>query len=129
MLRLRWRGMSCPQRPGYPRSRTKLRTPPVPSRFACWPFPRASPQKLDHRKPGVSIGGCAALKQRQRNRVASVGQHGADISLGNDGAIDLGVPMEPPHRLPPRDAAHVILDGVAGQDGLAKLALVDGQEI
>src|SRR5258705_307673 len=59
---------------------------------------------------------------------SSVGQHRADIGFRHDLAVDLGIAMEPPHGLFLADDAQVILDGIAGADGLAELALVDGQD-
>src|SRR6516165_10838493 len=69
-----------------------------------------------------AVGSIAAI-------VASVGQHRADISFRDGRTLDPGVAMEPPHRLAPADRTHVIFDDVAGLHGLAKLALVDGEEI
>src|ERR1700752_1647401 len=60
---------------------------------------------------------------------SSIRQHGADIGLRDDRAVDPGFAVKPPHGLAAADGAHVILDGVAGHHGLPELALVDGQEV
>src|ERR1700716_382371 len=60
---------------------------------------------------------------------SSVGQHRANVGLGNGRAIHNGVAVKPPHGLATADAAHVVFDGIAGHDRLAKLALVDGEKI
>ena len=58
-----------------------------------------------------------------------VADHGADFGFGHDLAAHLGHAAVPPHVSPLRELRHVILDGVAGQHGLAEFRLVDGQEI
>src|SRR5215471_6185863 len=80
------------------------------------PSPMAAPSSMR------AVGSIAVM-------IASVGQHRADIGFRDGRAPDLGVAMEPPHGLAAADGAHVIFDGVAGLYRLAKLALVDGQEI
>src|SRR4051812_42518597 len=58
-----------------------------------------------------------------------VRDHGADLSLGNHLARDLGLTAEPPHRLAAGDLAHVVFDGVPRPHRLAKFTFVDGEEI
>src|SRR5918995_3591632 len=53
--------------------------------------------------------------------------HRAELGLGDDLAVDLGLAAEPPHVLAPLDAVHVIFEPVAGHDRPAELGLVDGE--
>src|SRR3954463_1856982 len=55
-------------------------------------------------------------------------QHGADFRLGNERAVHLRFAPVPPHVPAVVELAHVVLDPVAGRDGLAELRLVDGHE-
>ncbi len=93
--------------------------------FRIYPSPpdrKTRTQKAQH----VDCSLCGTGCKRRLVKPGSVGQHGTHIRLGNDRAVDLGITMKPPHGLAPRDAAHVIFDGVARQNRLAELALVDG---
>src|SRR5262245_14905916 len=69
------------------------------------------------------------LRKRAILRKWSVGQHRADIGFRDHLPVDLGVAVEPPHRLAPADQPQMVLDGVTGDHGLAKFALVDSEEI
>src|SRR4051812_4417508 len=71
----------------------------------------------------------SSMASSRAGRCQSVCQHRADIGLGDDLAIYLGVAMEPPHRLFPADQVQMIFDRIARHHRLAKLALVDGEEI
>src|SRR5580698_5062890 len=66
---------------------------------------------------------------RDGEAFSSVRQHRADVGFGDGDAAYLGVAVKPPHGLAAANRAHVVFDGIAGQDRLAKLAFVDGQKI
>src|SRR5229473_4457028 len=80
-------------------------------------------------KFGPSIAADVASEPVRRVRPRSVGQHRAHVGFGCGYTVHHGVAVKPPHGLAPADAAHVILDGIAGHHRLAKLALVDGEKI
>src|SRR5712671_5965072 len=78
---------------------------------------------------GPSIAADVASEPARPVRPRSVGQHRPDVGFGHSYTVHVGVAVKPPHGLAPADAAHVILDGVAGHHRLAKLALVDGEKV
>src|SRR3979409_1905226 len=56
-----------------------------------------------------------------------VGDHGADLGLGDQLSGDLGLAAEPPHGLALGQLLHVVLDCIARHDRLAEFGLVDGE--
>src|SRR3984957_10424739 len=90
--------------------------------FPTYPARRKSLDRLDREK-------ALSPKGREGREPASIGQHRADVGLGHRRAVHPGVAVKPPHGLAAADRAHVILHGVAGHHGLAKLAFVDGEKI